>query len=96
MGFIIHREKEHDRVITMGQASRVIVPPVIETPPPEPVKNKRGRTRKMEKDKEEMSSRSGVEVTREDDAGQQGAIGSHGEHASTEESGNRDKEEENA
>lgn len=81
MGFFIHREREHDRVITMGQPARTTVPePVIETPPPV-VKQTQRRTRKMAKEKEEMNSGSGVETTRQDDASEQGAIGSHGQNA---------------
>lgn len=48
-------------------------------PPPEPVKNKQGRPKKMakENDFEEVETK----TIRKDDAGEQGAIGSHGVNA---------------
>lgn len=52
------------------------------TTPPEPEKNKRGRPKTMAK---EDLDKAGVKTIREDDPGEQGAIGSHGANAPAQE-----------
>jgi hypothetical protein len=51
----------------------------IPDPPLEPKKQNRGRPKKMAKEKD--LSEVGTKTIREDDPGEQGAIGSHGENA---------------
>jgi len=67
--------------------------------PPEPFKVTRGRPNKMAKETDLDSTAGGPEVIRKDDAGTQGAIGSHGVNAPAQskvpQSGN-DKGEEKA
>lgn len=81
----IHREPQPPKLIRMGHAPVVIEPPqpVIPDAPPEPVKIEQGRKKKMAKDKdlEEV----GTKTIRKDDAGEQGAIGSHGTNAPAQE-----------
>jgi predicted flap endonuclease-1-like 5' DNA nuclease len=122
MPFTIHTEPTKSRLVTMGQADKVIenpppnitsvadamrdmgesfenlastldtfqqntekamaaAVPIPESPPEKP---KRGRPKKMAKDKD-LNDVSGVKTIREDDAGEQGAIGSHGVNAPAQE-----------
>jgi hypothetical protein len=52
---------------------------ISDDPPHEPQKQNRGRPKKMAKEKD--LSEVGTKTIREDDPGEQGAIGSHGENA---------------
>jgi len=53
--------------------------PIPDDPPPEQMKPNRGRPKKMAKDQD--LSKAGTKTIREDDPGEKGAIGSHGENA---------------
>ena len=64
---------------SLEKAAAVPVP----DPPLEPVKPNRGRPKKMAKEKD--LSEAGTKTTREDDPGEQGAIGSHGVNAPAQE-----------
>lgn len=76
--------QDHERWLesVSMQQEREIAPadPIPDDPPLEPVKPNRGRPKKMAKDKD-LSDATGVKTIREDDPGEQGAIGSHGQNA---------------
>src|SRR5687767_12579791 len=57
----------------------------IPAPPLEPRKPTRGRPKKMAKDKDLSHESGGPDVIRKDDAGEQGAIGTHGQNAPAQE-----------
>lgn len=90
MGLVIHETPQLPKLIRMGHAPEAIEPTlkeegaetVLVTQPPEPVKNKRGRPKKMAK---EDLSNAGTETIREDDPAEQGAIGTHGRNAPAQE-----------
>src|SRR5688572_231033 len=63
------------------QAAEVPIPDA----PLEPRKPTRGRPKKMAKEKDLDHESGGPETIRKDDAGEQGAIGSHGENAPAQE-----------
>lgn len=85
----IHREKQPDQLIRMGQAPVLLQPepkpePVkeqVQAPPIEQPKNTRGRKKMADKNLEEV----GTKTIREDDPGTQGAIGSGGQNAPAQE-----------
>lgn len=89
MPFTIHTEPIKPRLVTMGQADKIISPEPVEktmaaavpipVEPPESKKSNIGRPKKMAKEKD--LSEVGTKTIRQDDPGEQGAIGSHGQNA---------------
>lgn len=76
----IHREKQPDRLIRMGQAPVIIEQPVsapIPDAPPEPVKNLQGRKKMAEEKK--LGHETGVKKIHQERADKQGPIGTGAE-----------------
>ena len=63
--FVIHKEPEAPRIITMGQAAKVIAPEV---------KQKSGRVKKMAEEKK-LGHETGVEKVSQERADKQGPVG---------------------
>lgn len=75
----VHAEVTEDLTLRLVDPETAEVPIPDEKPLAKPKPN-RGRPKKMAKDKLDHES-GGPETIREDDAGEQGAIGTHGENA---------------
>lgn len=87
----IHRNPDPPRLIRMGQGPVVIEPQarkpetetyevtsVVPDAPPEPVKNQRGRPKKMAEETK-LGQETGVKKIYEEDPGKQGPVGTGGE-----------------
>jgi len=78
-----HFQQSIETATAEPHATETAIP--IPDSPLEPVKQNRGRPKKMAKEKEPDHGAGGPETIRKDDAGEQGAIGTHGKNAPAQE-----------